>query len=120
VDGAEFAQWLTARKAEPEGSESESESEEEHEEEHEGEHEGPVEAEAPLSHFDAVVKRFVDASTQKVLAHGYHTLFCKYDADGSGELDSWEFVTAVRAECKLTEAQVSDEELDGPGRLGGG
>jgi Ca2+-binding EF-hand superfamily protein len=43
---------------------------------------------------------------------GWSDIFSMYDADGSGELDPQEWLTAVRTECKVSEEVVTDSEIN--------
>ena len=43
---------------------------------------------------------------------GWGFIFDKYDFDNSGELELGEFTAAVRAECKLSESEISDNDIE--------
>ena len=56
-------------------------------------------------------RKFEDSCGAAVQKVGWSKLFARYDTDGSGELDFGEFAKAVRADCGINEAVVSDEDL---------
>ena len=58
-----------------------------------------------------VKRRFKEASAGMCEVFGWDSIFKKYDADGSGELEVDEFIKAVRAECELTRDAVSDTQV---------
>ena len=56
-------------------------------------------------------RKFSAASAAAVSSLGWQAIFSSYDTDGSGTLDTAEFIVAVRKDCDIGPAVVSDAEL---------
>ena len=70
-----------------------------------------VSADAASIWLEEVKKKFMDVASKVVLELGMKDLFSKYDDDGSGDLDFQEFSSAIREDLKVTEAALSNGDL---------
>eukprot|EP01052_Picozoa_sp_SAG31_P039964 SAG31_NODE_5670_length_2392_cov_1.739206_2_plen_588_part_01 len=64
-----------------------------------------------LETLKAVKIRFRQHSSDAVADQGWKQLFRRYDKDGDGEIDMVEFRLAVRNDCEISRAVVSDREV---------
>ena len=60
---------------------------------------------------EVVKQKFIDAAEKIVEMEGWKGIFDMFDDDGSGELDEQEFTAAIRKECDLSAAEVSDDDI---------
>ena len=59
-----------------------------------------------------MISRFHAASEKQINKVGWVHIFNKYDTDGSGGLDHFEFIECVRSECALPFGTITDDELE--------
>ena len=94
VDAKEFTDWLEGQGVH-------------------GKTKGPRLKKVDRQHYvlEEIKQRFQAASRDAVENLGWQRIFEKYDDDKSGELEFDEFSKAVRQECELSTAVVSDEQM---------